>query len=315
MQYYEWLFGNGMTATTSPTETRAGFGFAFAAFGFWGLVQPYFFDLFADWGALVIMAHRTVWSCLFMWVWLVFRGKVTGALALFTDARLIGILTLTGVLVAANWGTYIYAVQAGRLLDASIGYFMTPLMTAAFGIVILGERPRRLQIWALAFAAAGVLFYTVAMGQLPIIALFLSLSFSAYGGIRKLYAIPAERGMAVETTLIGPIALILIFTYGWVGGPYLIATSGREAVLLILAGLVTLLPLVWYNAAAARMPLLSLGLLQFIVPIGLFILSMLPPLNETLDAKRAVLFAAIWTGLVFYVVDLLSHARRSARVP
>jgi len=295
-------------------SARAGLFFALAAFGFWGLVQPYFFGALEHWGPWVLVAHRTLWSCLFIWVWLAFRRKIRSALALFAQPRMLGVLALTGGLIASNWGTYIYAVQAERLLDASIGYFMTPLMTAAFGIIVLGERPRRLQFVALGFAGFGVLVYTVILGTLPLIALYLSLSFSAYGGIRKLVGAPAERGMAVETVLITPFALLIILIFGWAGPPYGIAFSGGQTALLILSGLITLLPLVWYNAAAARMPLISLGLLQFIVPIGLFVLSLLPPLSEQLDPAKALMFAFIWVGLVFYVVDLLSASRRASRV-
>lgn len=303
-----------MTPHNPDKQFGSGLAFALAAFGFWGLVQPYFFGAFDTWGALVIVAHRTLWSCLFIWVWIAFRGKVPGALAMFREPRMVAIMALTGFLIASNWGTYIYAVQAERLLDASIGYFMTPLMTAAFGMLFLGERPRVLQIWALSFAALGVLIYTIWLGTLPLVALYLSISFSAYGGIRKLVGAPAERGMAVETALIAPFAVGVILFLGWAGPPYLIAFSGSQAALLITAGLVTLLPLVWHNAAAARMPLISLGLLQFIVPIGLFILSLLPPLSEQLDPAKALMFAFIWAGLVFYVVDLVRSARRSSAV-
>ena len=301
-----------MTSHNLDKEFRAGLIFSILAFGFWGLVQPYFFGVFESSNALIVMAHRTLWSCLFMWVWLAFRGKVFGALALLMDRRAARILALTGLLIASNWGTYIYAVQTGRLLDASVGYFMTPLITAAFGIVFLGERPRRLQIWALGFAVLGVISYMISVGQVPIIALFLALSFSAYGGIRKMMVIPAEQGMAVETLLISPVALGLIVTIGWAGAPYGIAANLPEALFLITAGLVTLLPLVWYNAAAARLPLISLGLLQFIVPIALFVLSLLPPLNETLDPAKTRMFVLIWVGLVFYVLDLVRSARSAA---
>ena len=302
-----------MTSQNTDKTLETGLGFALAAFGFWGLVQPYFFGAFQEADALVIMAHRTAWSCVFIWLWLAYRGRIGLTLTLFGNPRMVGLLFCTGLLIAGNWATYIYAVQASLLLEASVGYFMTPLMTAAFGLIFLGERPRRLQFWALAFASVGVLIYTVEVGRLPLIALVLSITFSAYGGVRKLYHVPAERGMAVETTLILPIAVGLILIFGWAGGPYGIAQSRREAGLMILAGLVTLLPLVWYNAAAARMPLLSLGLLQFIVPIGLFVLSLLPPLNETLDPAKARLMVLIWIGLVFYVVDLVRASRRAAR--
>ena len=188
---------------------------------------------------------------------------------------------------------------------------MTPLMTAAFGMVFLGERPRRLQMVALCLAGVGILISIIFIGRIPLIALSLSLSFSIYGGIRKRFAIPAERGMAVETLLMLPLAFGAIVLFDGLYAPYLIAPTGDQALWLISAGMVTLLPLVWYNAAAARMPLISLGLLQFIVPVGLFILSLLPPLNETLDWQRGLLFAFVWAALVFYVMDLINSSRRS----
>lgn len=301
----------------TPPKTKTGplangYVFALAAFIFWGLLQPYFFGAFDGIPALVVAAHRTLWSCLFIWIWLALRGKLGSALGLFGDAKTVLILLITGLLITSNWSIYIFAVLEGRLIDASIGYFMTPLMTALFGILILGERPRRLQLWALALAAIGVVSYTLLLGVLPLIALSLSLTFSAYGGIRKLYRVPAERGMALETTLLAPVALILILGWGWAGAPYFLSSSGLQAGLLIVAGLVTLLPLVWYNAAAARMPLLSLGLMQFIVPFSLLALSLLPPLSEALDEPKALMLGCIWIALIFYVWDLVSHARRSS---
>lgn len=303
-----------MIPSNSDKDMRSGVTFALAAFGFWGVVQPYYFGFFEEANAVTIMAHRSAWSCIFVWIWLGLREKISGALELFKEAKMLRVLFLTGVLIAGNWGIFIYAVQSGRVLDASLGYFMTPLMTAAFGILVLKERPRKLQILALMFAAIGVGFYTVSIGQLPLIALAVSISFSAYSGIRKLYKVPAERGMALETTLILPFAVGIIGTFGWLGAPYLIASTGREATLLIASGLTTLLPLVWFNAAAARMPLISIGLLQFIVPIMLLVLSLFPPLEETLDLKRGVMLAAIWVGLVFYIIDVLHHSRRSSRL-
>ena len=288
---------------------NSGLFFAVAAFGFWGLVQPYFFGVYGDVNPLVVVAHRTFWSCGFIWLWLLMRGKISGGWTLLQDRKMAALLALTGMLIFTNWGIYIYAVQAQRLLDASVGYFMTPLMTAGFGMIFLGERPRRLQLVALILAAGGVLIYTLWLGRLPLIALALSLTFSAYGGIRKKFAVPAERGMAVETLLLAPLALGFILAFGWSGGPYFIAPNGGQALWLASAGLVTLLPLVWYNAAAARMPLISLGLLQFIVPVGLFILSLLPPLNETLDLQRGTLFIFVWAALVFYVIDLIRSSR------
>ena len=256
---------------------NSGLFFALAAFGLWGFVQPYFFGLYEGMSPLLVVAHRTIWSCLFIWLWLRFRGKVQGAMALLRDGKSALILALTGTLIFTNWGIYIFSVQSERLLDASVGYFMTPLMTAGFGMVFLGERPRRLQLVALCLATLGVLIYTIWLGRLPLIALALSLSFSAYGGIRKRFAIPAERGMAVETLLMLPLAIGAIALFDGLFTPYLIAPTLDQALWLISAGIVTLLPLVWYNAAAARMPLISLGLLQFIVPVALFILSLLPP--------------------------------------
>ena len=174
----------------SPSSKQnSGLIFALAAFGFWGLVQPYFFGWVQDVPPLVVVAHRTLWSCLFIWVWLAFRGKLRGGLSLLQDAKTFAILLLTGLLIFSNWGLYIFAVQSQRLLDASVGYFMTPLMTAAFGIIFLGERPRTLQIIALGLAAFGIGVSIIWLGRVPLIALALSLSFSAYGGIRKRFSI------------------------------------------------------------------------------------------------------------------------------
>ena len=294
---------------SSPQTKKSGLYFALLAFGFWGLVQPFFFGIYDDVNPLAVVAHRTLWSCILIWIWLAMRGVVGGGWALLTKGRTALILGITGALIFANWGTYIYAVQVDRLLDTSVGYFMAPLMTAGFGIVFLGERPRPLQFVALFLAGLGIVIYTVWLGRLPLIALTLALTFSAYGGIRKKFAIPAERGMAAETLLLTPVALGIVAVFGWSGAPYFIAASGPQALWLVCSGLVTLLPLVWYNAVAVRMPLISLGLLQFIGPVGLFVLSLLPPVRETLDWQRGTLIVFVWAALVFYVIDLIRASR------
>ena len=164
---------------TVDKEFQQGLFFSLAAFGFWALIQPYFFGAFEESSALIVMAHRTLWSCVFIWIWLALRNKISSALTLFRNIKLIMVMAVTGLMITTNWGNLHICRPKWTLARRLCGYFMTPLMTVAFGIVILGERPSTLQFLALAFGLLGVVFYTMTIGQVPVIALMLSLTFSA----------------------------------------------------------------------------------------------------------------------------------------
>lgn len=246
--------------------------------------------------------------------------------ALVTPAR-IGLLSISSVLIAVNWLTFVYAIESSRLMDASLGYFINPLVSVALGVVFLGERLRRMQWLAVAIATSGVVWLTVSAGTLPWISVVLALSFGLYGLIRKRVDADAATGLTVECAILFLPSLAVLWWLGQTavsgspdaGGAGVSAvvgeagsSTGAEWWLLVLAGPMTALPLVWFAAAARRLPLSTIGLLQYIAPSGQFLLSWLA-FGEQLTTSRLIAFAIIWTALVVYTVDAYRNRSRKGR--
>lgn len=297
-------------AETAAAEARKGLLFAIGAFLIWGLLPLYLRPLH-EVPALTIMSHRLVWCCLFVMIWLAARGELAGVKrALGTPSTLLR-LCGSAVLISINWLVYVWSVGNGHVLDASLGYFINPLVNVLLGVVLLGERLNRVQWLSVATAASGVAWLTAQAGHVPWIALALAFSFSGYGLIRKLVAVDAITGLASETALIAPLGI------GWLlwqqasgagafagNGPFL---SGW----LIAGGLVTAVPLALFAAGARRIPYSTVGLIQYIGPtlqllLGVFLF------HEAFGAARAAGFVLIWTALALYAGDGLWRARRSA---
>ena len=280
--------------------------FAGGAFFIWGIVPLYFRVLTAV-SPLEIIAHRVIWSLLFLSLLLAATRQGFGQVrALLGQRSLVARLTLTSALVAANWLTFVWAVSRGRVLDTSLGYFLTPQVNVLLGYLFLGERLRRTQWIAVLLAAAGVLNQIVLVGQLPWIALVLAATFGCYGLFRK--QIPADpvSGLLVETLVAAPVAVgylgflsatgALVFGQG--PGP---AARLRD-VLLALLGVVTAVPLMLFAAGAQRLRLVTLGFMQYLAPSMTFVLALVA-FGETLSPGRVVTFLLIWAGIIVYAVD------------
>lgn len=294
--------GSGMTQPV--THDTKGLLLGVGAYASWG-VLPLYIHLLRAVPALQLLAHRVLWSLLLLLgiVLLMKRGKAMLAAA---RGRTLLYLCASTVMIAINWIVYIWAVQNSHTIEASLGYFMNPLVNVALGVAVLGERLRRMQGVAIAIAAAGVAVMALDGGALWI-SLSLAVSFSLYGLIRKVAAIDALGGLTMETLLLAPLCLL------WLGH---VAQAGEAAwgqslslnLMLVLAGLVTAMPLLMFSAAARRMPYSTLGLLQYIAPTLQFLMAVLV-FGESLHTAHLITFALIWAGCALFAWDTVRASR------
>lgn len=302
-----------MAAPPNEQERRraaVGVLYALGAFGTWGLVAPVHFKLLAAVQPLEVLAQRIVWSALLVLAIIVARrrwGELAGALA---NPRLVRSLSLSALLVGGNWLVYIWAIGTGHLVQASLGYFLNPLVNVALGIAFLGERLRPLQIAACGLAAAGVIVLTLAAGELPWIALALGVSFGFYGLIRKTAKVEPLVGFCVESLLLFPFALAYVAFLALAGATAFGQGDRVLDLLLILTALSTSAPLIWFAAAAQRLKLSTIGLLQYLAPSCLLALGVFA-YGEPFTAVHAVSYGAIWAALALYSADAF-RAMRSA---
>nr|WP_210348256.1 EamA family transporter RarD [Methylobacterium sp. SD274] len=282
--------------------------YALGAYLSWGLVVPVHFRLLDAVPAGSILAHRIVWSSVLVVALLaILRRRVRNP---FPLRRRHLLLVVSAGLIAVNWLLYLVAVQSGHMLDASLGYFINPLMSVALGALVLGERLRPVQAVAVGLAAAGVVLAVVLAGHLPWLSLCLAASFSLYGLVRKVVGVDAMVGFAAETFLLLPLAGIYLVG---LAEPVVKGDPVRLA-LLLLTGVTTALPLIWFAAAAQRLTLSTLGLMQYLAPSCLLGLSVLV-YGERLEPHRLVLFVLIWLALALYAADSLRAARRAKTPP
>jgi chloramphenicol-sensitive protein RarD len=227
----------------------------------------------------------------------------------FSSPKAILNLTVTGLLVSVNWGTYIYAVNSGQILEASLGYFINPLVSIVLGMIFFGEKLNKTQLIAFLFAIAGVAYLTMNYGHFPWIAIVLALTFGIYGLLKKKMNYDSMSALAVETTLVAPIALGYLILGGSGGGALFASQSLSLPILLVSTGVITALPLYWFGTAAVRISLFSIGFFQYIAPtiklfIGIYIF------HETFTTTHAVSFSLIWVGLALYIGDIIVKLRR-----
>jgi chloramphenicol-sensitive protein RarD len=283
-----------------------------AAYGLWGGF-PLYWPLLEPAGALEILAHRILWSMVTMGLLVVIFRRTSQVRAILADRRTFLLLAAAAVIVTVNWATYIYGVNNERVVETSLGYFINPLVTVLMGVVILGERLRPLQWGALGIASLAVVVLTVDYGRLPYIALVLAFSFGTYGLLKKTANVGALESLAVETTVVAPLAA---FYLGWLiasGASSFGSEGAGHALLLASAGIVTAIPLICFGAAATRVPMTTLGLLQYLAPVLQFALGVFV-LDEAMPASRWIGFVLVWVALVIFTVEATNHHRRQLRL-
>lgn len=295
-------------------DARRGLTAAIASFLLWG-AMPLYWHLLRSVPALQILLHRIVWSTLLVGAWLLWR-EGRGWLRVLARPRAAWMLAASGLLIGANWGLYIWAVNNGHVVESSLGYFINPLLSVLLGVVFLRERLTRAQWASVAVAALGVSWLALRFGQLPWIALALATTFALYGLIRKLVAVDAMAGLAIEG---GYLLLPALAVLGWseahgAGGFLASDGSGYGAtrdVLLVASGALTALPLIGFAYGVRRAPLSTIGLLQYISPTLQFLIGVFA-FHEGFDRDRAVGFAFIWLALAMFAVDGWRRSRSTA---
>jgi len=292
-------------------ETRdlglAGAGFALAAYTLWG-VLPAYWKALSNVAPPEILAHRVVWSLLFTLAIVAALGRSHELRAALRSPRHRIALFASGCLIALNWGMFIWSVSVGRLVEASFGYYLTPLVNIALGVLLLGERLSRLQSIAIGVAALGVLALGFGSGAAPWLPLALAATFGMYGLVRKLTPVSSVAGLSVETAMLSPLALGYMLVLGDTGEGHLRTTDLRTSALLVFSGVVTALPLIWFASAAKRLSFSTLGMFQYLSPTLSFLLAVVV-YDEDFTPVRAFAFACIWIAIGLYSIDSLRDAR------
>ncbi len=282
-------------------EAAAGLGYGIMAYLIWGFF-PVYFKALATVPPLQVVCHRIVWSVLFLWIIIGWRGKWRDLLDAFRNNKVLALLTFSALLIATNWLVFIIAVGHAQVIQSSLGYFMTPFISVLLGVIFLQEHLRRLQMISLLLAATGVLLLTIQYGQVPWAAIMLALTFGSYGLIRKVVAVDSLTGLTVETLLLGPVALGYLLFVSWQGSSAFPAQGAQTSTLLALSGVATAVPLLLFASAARRLRLATIGFLQYITPTLHFLLAVLL-YKEPFTRAHLASFLFIWSGLCCYSFD------------
>jgi len=295
------------------SEGRRGIGFGFSAYLLWGIF-PLYFRLLDRSGALEILLHRVLWS-LISCLLLIAIGRSWGELrAVLRSPRQTIILGSAAASVAVNWGVYIYAVNSGQVVEGSLGYFINPLVTVALGVIVLRERLRATQWAAVGVGVIAVIVLTVDYGHVPVIALTLAASFGLYGLLKNRIGgtVGAVAGLTTETLLLAPFAAVAVAILTARGDSSFADNPPWQALLLASTGVITVLPLLLFASAARRVPLSTMGLLQYLTPVLQLLCGVLL-LDEHMPASRWAGFGLVWTALALLTFDSLRAARRNYR--
>ncbi len=298
---------------SAPELDRRGLLAALSAYALWG-VFPLYWALLATVPALQIIAHRVLWCVVFVLLYLSLRGLLPKLREAFADRRLIRLLLLSATLIGLNWAVYIWAVTHERVVEASLGYFINPLVSVVLAVLVVGERLRRVQWAAVALAALGVIWLSTRHEGVPWIALVLAFSFGFYGLVRRYAVIDAIPGLAVENLLLLPLAVGWLLWAQLAGDAAFLQQPLWKDGLLVFGGALTALPLIGFAYGARRIPLSLIGLLQYVAPTLQLLCGVLL-LGEAFVADQAMGFGMIWIGLAIYAADGWRHAQlgRAAR--
>ena len=295
----------------AAAERRQGVAITAAAFVIWGLF-PLYWHLLKAVPSPLIIAHRIVWSTLLVVGWLLLTSRLAWLRRIAEQPRALPLLALSGLAIGSNWAVYIWAVNAGHVIEASLGYYINPLVSVLLGVLVLKERLRPVQWLAIACAAVGVAWLTWVAGTVPWIALSLALSFGLYGLLRKVVAVDAVSGLGIESLyLFLPALGFVLWSEQGHGGGFVQGWSLRDDFLLAFGGVVTAVPLIAFAYGVRRIPLSLVGVLQYVTPTLQLLLGVWF-FHEPFDPARALGFVAIWLGLLLYLSEGVWQARRSA---
>lgn len=291
----------------AKSESTKGLIYAFTAYTIWGIV-PLYWPKLQPAGPIEILAHRFLWSAVVLYLFLVFTKRVKKALLIFKDTKKLQMLALASLLVGVNWGIFIWASVSGRILDSSLGYYINPLFSIGLGVVLLKEKLRKLQWLAISVATAAILWLTLTLGTPPYVALSLASTFGLYGYIKKKANVEAIDSLFIETILATPIALGYLLYLNSTGGNSFGAHGLAHAVWLASAGIITAVPLAMFGAAAIRIPLSTLGFIQYIGPTLQYIVG-LYAFHEPMSQNRFMGFVLTWIAIAIISYDALRHRK------
>ncbi len=294
----------------ATADLRKGYLLGLTTFSIWGLF-PLYFKAVEQYAALEIVTQRAIWSALFGALVLLLWKHPGWWQELLAHPKRIGVLMISSVLIASNWLIYVWAVNNNHMVEASLGYYINPLVNVMLGLLILRERLRPLQWLAVAMAALGVALQLITLGEFPWVSIALALSFGSYGLLRKQAPVAALPGLVVETWLLLPLALVWLLFVGSGTSTEPAFWRTTDALWLMAAGPVTLIPLLCFNAAARHLPYSTLGFLQYITPTLLLILAVWV-YHEPFPADRQLAFIFIWAGLAVYSYDAWRIMRKTA---
>ncbi len=294
------------------SESGRGLLYGLAAYLLWGLF-PLYWPLLEPAGAVEILSHRITWSVITMMLVTLVVRRMPQLRAIFSDRRARSLLALGAVVIAVNWGTYIWGVNHHRVVETSLGYFINPLVTVLMGVLILGERLRPWQWTAIGIASIAVVGITVEYGRPPWVALILAFSFGTYGLTKKQANVQPVESLTFETLVLAPLAIGYLVWLGARGEAHFLGHGAGHSVLMILTGFVTAVPLLFFGAAAIRVSLTALGLLQYLAPVLQFLLGV-TLLDEQMTPMRWVGFALVWVALCIFTIESIHHRRSHSRV-
>jgi chloramphenicol-sensitive protein RarD len=292
-----------MSSPSPASQRTAGFVYAFAAYLSWG-VFPAFWKQLRHVAPTELIAHRVIWSFAFVALLLTGWRRWPDFLGTFRSGARMRALGLSTVLITGNWLLFIWAVNSGNVMQASLGYYINPLVNVLFARLMLGERLRRVQWLAVGLALVGVLNLAVALGQVPWVSLTLAVSFSLYGLVRKLAPVEPLTGLAVETCLATPFALAFLLAVVHPQQGRLLGANLHDSLFLVGSGVATALPLLWFALGAKRLRYSTLGIVQYVAPTGQLALAVLA-YGEPFTLRHGVTFAFIWSAVLLYTVDSL----------
>jgi chloramphenicol-sensitive protein RarD len=290
------------------TEERRGLALGVTAYALWGLF-PLYWPLLEPAGAVEILAHRIFWSALTMGLLVLVLHRRTQLRAILADRRVALLLGVAAVVITLNWATFIYGVNSGRVVETSLGYFINPLVTVLMGVLVLRERLRPWQWAAMGVGLVAVCVLTLDYGRPPWIAIVLACSFGTYGLAKKSADVGAVESLTFETTVIAPFALGFLVVIGATGAGHFGTEGVGHALLLAACGVITAIPLICFGAAATRVSMVSLGLLQYLAPIIQFALGLVV-FDEQMSGGRWIGFVLVWLALAVFTVEALRHRRR-----
>ncbi|MBL0915755.1 MAG: EamA family transporter RarD [Sphingopyxis sp.] len=302
-----------MATTPAPAgSNQGGLPYALAAYGIWGFV-PLFFKLLTSVPPVEVLAQRIVWSLPLCFLIMAFRRQIGDYLVALKDWKVLRLLLASSLLIAVNWLVYIYSIFTDHVLAASLGYYLNPLVNVMLGMLFLGERLSRLQLVAVAIAGIGVAILLAGALDTLWISLTLALSFGAYGLLRKVVPVGSLPGLAIETTLLLPLALAASIYYLWIGDGRGFASGQSVSLLLMAGGIVTAVPLLLFATAARRMSYAALGFVQFLAPTIQFLLSRFV-FQEPLKPAQLACFLLIWLSIAVFSFDMWRKMRAERMV-